>query len=647
MISTLTMLRELSPPSDRRSLHESHSTVSVRHGSLWRRIFAFAGPAYMVSVGYMDPGNWATDIEGGSRFGYELLWVLLLSNVMALLLQTLAARMGIVGGEDLAQACRGMYGRGVRIVLWLLAELAIAACDLAEVIGTVIGLKLLFGLPSEWGILVTLFDTFLLLGLQRFGIRKIEAIIVTLVFTIGACFVIELFLAQPSWGDVFPHLLPTFSSTSPFIFSHLDALYIAVGIIGATVMPHNLYLHSALVQSRTIEKTTDGMKEACKMNLLDSFLALNAAFFVNAAILILAAAAFGANGIIVSSIEDAHRLLPQFLGASVAATLFAVALLCAGQSSTVTGTLAGQIVMEGFLSFRMRPWLRRLLTRMIAIVPAAAVILLVGDSGLMSLIVVSQVILGLQLPFAIIPLLQYTNDLRRMGDFVSSRWVRIAGWIIAGLITILNVVLITGAIRHWSENLIAAGRSPIGIQITLWPLLIVALGFLFWLVASPFIGRRREREVPEAASVDAIVGSLTEPSFRKIAVALEHSPDDAKALSHAAALARTHGAELVLIHVVDGVGAQWYGDQTRDEEERLDQAYIRQLTEKLRSTGLRVKGILRYGTPSVEIIAAIKAEQVDAIVLRAHGHGFIKDRVFGQTIDAIRHAVKIPVMAVR
>lgn len=641
------MLSDHSSSSDRRSLHESHSTVSVRHGSLWRRIFAFAGPAYMVSVGYMDPGNWATDIEGGSRFGYELLWVLVLSNIMALLLQTLSARMGIVGGEDLAQACRSMYGKGVRMVLWLLAELAIAACDLAEVIGTVIGLKLLFGLSSEWGILITLLDTFLLLGLQRFGIRKIEAVIVTLIFTIGACFVIELFLAQPSWSAVFPHLLPTFSSEPPFIFSHLDALYIAVGIIGATVMPHNLYLHSALVQSRAIAKTREGMKEACKMNLLDTFLALNVAFFVNAAILILAAAAFGANGVIVSSIENAYRLLPDFLGVSLAATLFAIALLCAGQSSTVTGTLAGQIIMEGFLSFRMRPWLRRLVTRMIAIVPAAAVILFVGDSGLMGLIVISQVILGLQLPFAIIPLLQYTNDKRRMGDFVSPRWVRVAGWMIAGLITALNVVLITGEIGHWSQNLIAEGHSPIGLQLTLWSLLIVAIGFLFWLVLSPVIGRRRERVVPKTASVDDIVGALTEPSFGKIAVALEHSPDDAKALSHATALARTHGAELVLIHVVDGVGAQWYGDQTTDEEERLDQAYIRRLTKKLRSTGLRVTGILRYGTPSVEIIAAINSEQIDAIVLRAHGHGFIKDRVFGQTIDAIRHAVKIPVMAVR
>jgi manganese transport protein len=632
---------------DRRSLHESHSTVSVSHVSAWRRIFAFAGPAYLVSVGYMDPGNWATDIQGGSRFGYELLWVLLLSNLMAVLLQTLAARMGIVGGEDLAQACRGMYGKGTRMVLWLLAELAIAACDLAEVIGTVIGLKLLFGLPAEWGILVTLLDTFLLLGLQRFGIRKIEAIIVTLVFTIGACFVIELFFAQPSWSEVFPHLLPTFSKQSPFIFSHLDALYIAVGIIGATVMPHNLYLHSALVQSRTIEKTTEGMKEACKMNLLDSFLALNAAFFVNAAILILAAAAFSTNGITVSSLEDAHRLLPEFLGASFAATLFAIALLCAGQSSTVTGTLAGQIIMEGFLSFRMQPWLRRLLTRLIAIVPAAVVILFVGDRGLMSLIVVSQVILGLQLPFAIVPLLQYTNDRRRMGAFTSPRWVRFLGWMIAGLITILNVILITAAIGDWTEALIASGRSPLWMELTLWPSLIAALGFLFWIVICPIVGRHRERVLSEAASVDAIVGALTEPLFKKIAVALEHSSDDAKALSHAAALARTHSAELLLIHVVDGVGAQWYGDQTTDEEERLDQAYIRQLTDKLRSTGLRVKGILRYGTPSVEIIAAIKEEHVDAIVLRAHGHGFIKDRVFGQTIDAIRHAVKIPVMAVR
>src|SRR3954466_7062955 len=366
---------------DRKSLEEVHGSIDVppAGGSRQklRRLFAFMGPAYLVSVGYMDPGNWATDLAGGARFGYALIWVLLMSNLMAVLLQTLSARLGVVTGHDLAQACRAEYSRPVNFVLWLLAEVAIAATDLAEVLGTIIALKLLFGMPLLWGCLVTAFDTFLLLWLQRWGMRKMEAAILALVATIGACFLVEIVLARPDLGAVMTGFRP---SLPP------GALFVAIGILGATVMPHNLYLHSALVQSRRIGDDRESKATACRYNLIDSAIALNAAFFVNAAILILSAAVFHRHGIEVSSIEEAHKLLPSFLKSS-APILFGVALLCAGQSSTLTGTLAGQIVMEGYLDLKIAPWLRRLTTRLIALIPAVVVISMAGDGSTQQLLV--------------------------------------------------------------------------------------------------------------------------------------------------------------------------------------------------------------------------------------------------------------------
>ncbi len=433
-----------------RSLEDVHSTVPVGQPRFWRRLFAFAGPAYMVSVGYMDPGNWATDIEAGSRFSYELLWVLLMSNAMAVLLQTLSARMGIVAGRDLAQACREIYSRRVGLVLWVLCEIAIAACDLAEVVGTIIGLNLLFGVPLAWGLVVTACDTFLLLAIQRLGIRKMEAFILVLVLTIGGCFAIEVFWAHPDWPGVLRGLVPRLHREAPYLFPNSDALYIGIGILGATVMPHNLYLHSALVQSRQIQRNRRGLREASRFNLIDSVIALNGAFLVNAAILVLAAAVFHRHGEVVREIQDAHRLLPQFLGAAAASTLFAIALLCSGQSSTLTGTLAGQIVMEGFLQFRMRPWLRRLITRLIAIVPAMITIYWFGrrgdaqevSAGLMDLLVLSQVVLSLQLPFAVFPLVMFTSDRAKMGPHVSPRWMQALAWVVAVVIAALNVWLL-------------------------------------------------------------------------------------------------------------------------------------------------------------------------------------------------------------
>lgn len=630
-----------------KSLQEVHASVSVSHPSFWKRLIAFAGPAYMVSVGYMDPGNWATDLEGGSRFGYSLLWVLLLSNMMALLLQTLSARMGIVGGRDLAQACRDLYPKIVRIPLWILCEVAIAACDLAEVIGTVIGLKLLFGLPLEWGLIVTVCDTFLLLAIQKLGIRRMEAFIVTLVFTIGACFFIEILLADPAWGAVLRGFIPSVTSTPPFVFSNIDALYIAIGILGATVMPHNLYLHSALVQSRSVEKTPDGMKTACKFNLIDSFLALNAAFLVNAAILILSAAAFHGTGQEVAGIEEAHRLLPQFLGPSVAATLFAVALLCSGQSSTLTGTLAGQIVMEGFISLRMRPWMRRLLTRGIAIIPAALTIFFVGPGSLTDLLVLSQVVLSLQLPFAIVPLLIYTSDKRMMGPFANRLWVKILGWTAAVIIISLNVNLAVSQIAEWRTILTSSGHSSLWIDLTVVPFTVLCGILLLWIVVEPFIMRRALQSDDGHASPRDIVENLTKPQYRRIAVAVENVPGDVLAISHAVSEARVHGAELVVIHVVDGVGAQWHGPETTDEEQMSDERYINELVKELAGIGVKAHAVLRHGTPAEELIKACREECVDYVILRAHGHGFIADRVFGHTIETLRHALRVPVLAVR
>src|SRR4051794_26423663 len=433
----------------RRSLEEVHGSIPVAQRHPLRRLFAFLGPAYLVSVGYMDPGNWATDLEGGARFGYSLIWVLLMSNMMAVLLQTLAVRLGVVTGHDLAQACRAEYSRGLNVVLWVLAEVAIAACDLAEVLGTIIALKLLFGMPMLWGCLVTAFDTFILLGLQRWGMRTMEAVVLALVMTIGGCFLIQIFMARPDAVAMLHGLRPELLGGGK--------LFVAIGILGATVMPHNLYLHSALVQTRRIGKDEASQATACRYNLFDTTLALNAAFFVNAAILILSAAVFHRRGLEVASIEEAYKLLPAFLG-SAAPILFGVALLCAGQSSTLTGTLAGQIVMEGYLHMRIAPWLRRLITRLIALTPAVLVIYLTGEGGTQNLLVLSQVILSLQLSFAVIPLIHFTSSRRNMGTFATPPWAQAFAWLTAAIIVTLNGKLVFSQAGDWVGLAQESGR---------------------------------------------------------------------------------------------------------------------------------------------------------------------------------------------
>jgi manganese transport protein len=433
-------------PRVRPSLPESYHSIRVPGGvSFWRKALAFAGPGYMVAVGYMDPGNWATDLAGGARFGYTLLSVILLSNLMAILLQALALKLGIVTGRDLAQACRDHYSRPVSFVLWVLCEIAIAACDLAEVIGSAIALNLLFGIPLIWGVCLTAMDVLLILLLQNRGFRYLEAFVITLVATIGVCFAIELVMAQPALAEVVRGLVP-----SSQILTNPTMLYIAIGILGATVMPHNLYLHSSIVQTRKVLPDDAAKREAIQFATLDSTVALLFAFFINAAILILASATFHSSGHAeVADIGDAYRLLTPLLGTTLASTLFAVALLASGQNSTITGTLAGQIVMEGFLNIRLPAWLRRLITRLIAIIPAVIVTALYGEKGAGSLLILSQVILSLQLSFAVVPLVYFTSQRSKMGRFVNPTWLAATAWVVATGIIGLNAWLLFGTFREW------------------------------------------------------------------------------------------------------------------------------------------------------------------------------------------------------
>jgi manganese transport protein len=417
------------------SLPEAHRTIPISHNASWfRKILAFAGPGYLIAVGYMDPGNWATDIGGGSKFGYTLLSVVLISNLLAMFLQALSAKLGIATGRDLAQACRGHYSRRMTIFLWIVCELAIAACDLAEVLGSAVALNLLFRIPLLLGVLLTAFDVLIVLALQGRGFRLIEAFVVTLIASIGLCFAYEIFFARPLWLEAAHGFVPRLE-----ILRNKEMLYIAIGILGATVMPHNLYLHSSIVQTRAFGQSNPEKREALRFAVIDSTVALFFALFINAAILVLGAAAFHTRGMNeVADIAEAYKLLSPVLGAGLASTLFACALLASGQNSTLTGTLAGQIVMEGFIDIRLKPWLRRLVTRSIAILPAILVIAIAGEGKLTALLILSQVVLSFQLPFAVIPLVQFTSDKAKMGEFVNSRATAVIAWGVAAAILFFN-----------------------------------------------------------------------------------------------------------------------------------------------------------------------------------------------------------------
>jgi manganese transport protein len=615
------------------SQSDNHFTdsIDVKKKSWLHRLFAFVGPAYLVSVGYMDPGNWATDIEGGARFGYTLIWVLLMSNLMAVLLQTLAARLGVVTGLDLAQGCRREYAAPLNFLLWVLAEIAIAATDLAEALGTIIGLNLLFGLPLLWGCLVTACDTFLLLVLFRLGIRKMEAFIVSLVALIGGCFVLEVFLARPEWASIAAGFRPILNSQS---------LYIAIGMIGATVMPHNLYLHSCLVQSRQISKTFTGRERACKFNFLDSAVALNLAFFVNAAILIMAAATFNRRGIEVTQIQQAHSLLDTILGSRIAPIAFAVALIAAGQSSTLTGTISGQIVMEGFLNIRMRPWLRRLMTRAIALVPAVIVIAIAGDTGTYRLLILSQVVLSLQLPFAVIPLINFTSDKKKMGTFANNIFVKVAAWIVAVIIVALNLKLVFDEMMLW------CAAAP-WLWVILGPLAVLLLGTLAFITFMPLVRREKVWTTPELELGEKLGRQIRPITIRHIGVAVEHAEGDTKIVSAAITLAKSYNASITLVHVVVSPGTAVYGKESESLHSKADKTYLERLAEEIEERQFQVNTDLRFGRPVDELIKAAKDNAFDLYVFGSHGHRLVGDIIYGQTVDSVRHAIDIPVFIVR
>ncbi len=612
-------------------VHESVDTTAPRKG--WRRILAYIGPAYLVSVGYMDPGNWATDLQGGAKFGYQLIWVLLMSNLMALLLQSLSARLGIVRRRDLAQANREAYPPLVNFCLYILAELAIAACDLAEVLGMAIGIHLLTGLPLVWGTVITVLDTFLFLILQRYGIRKMEAFIICLVLIIGCSFLVEILLAQPHMGDVVKGFVPT-------ALNH-EALYIAVGIIGATVMPHNLYLHSALVQTRKISTDTKGIRKAIKYNLIDSTIALNAAFFVNAAILILAASVFFTSGNTdVAQIQDAHKLLEPLLGSKLAPVLFAVALIAAGQSSTLTGTLAGQIVMEGYLQLRINPWLRRLLTRLIAIVPAVLVIVLYGESKVDDLLVFSQVILSLQLGFAVIPLIHFVSDKQTMGEYVIKNYVKVAAWLVAIILVFLNVKLVgEETLKLFSSDAMWYWKALLVLAIIGFVWLFLTMTFL------PLIQKRRQKQRATLHGETVVLKNLDIKQTSRIAVSLDFSASDEKLIAYALAQGHT-SVSYVLLHVVESVSARYLGEASDDDETRKDRLRLQNYAAQLQEKGYEVTTVIGYRNRVNEIVRMVKESGADMLVMGAHRHSGLKDYIFGETIEDVRHRLPIPVLIV-
>lgn len=625
----------MTEPHPQTSLSEVHGSVKVDSKmGFWKKLFAFLGPAYMVSVGYMDPGNWATDIAGGSQFGYALIWVLLMSNLMALLLQSLSARLGIVRGRDLAQASREMFPGFVNYYLYGLAEIAIAACDLAEILGMAIGLNLLFDIPLLWGVMISALDTFLLLFLLNHGIRKMEVFIISLVATIGGAFVVQMFIAEPNLTQVVGGFVPSALNDT--------ALYIAIGIIGATVMPHNLYLHSALVQTRKFDRTPTETRRAIRFNFIDSTIALNAAFFVNAAILILAGSAFYTAGLYeVSDITEAHHLLEPLLGSQLAPVLFAIALLCAGQSSTITGTLAGQIIMEGYLNLRIAPWIRRLITRLIAIAPAVLVIHYYGEKATGDLLILSQVILSLQLGFAVIPLIHFVSDRDRMGEFVIPAWMRLAAWICAGIIVVLNIKLVINQIEEWLRI-----DDGIATRFLVIPFAVFSLGMLFYITFAPVVRKLRHRG--ERIPHTDFRGFIPQPGItpQRIAVCLDFGNGDQNALQKAIDQGGKE-ATYFLIHITESAGARWLGTDIRDMETDKDMERLQGYLMALSAKGYQVNIRHGFGTPSRKIPEIVKENGCDLVVMSAHGHKALMDFILGSTVDSVRHRVQVPVLIVQ
>lgn len=614
------------------SLGEVNQSVDTRKRNGIKRILAFFGPAYLVSVGYMDPGNWATDLAGGSKFGYTLIWVLLMSNLMALLLQSLSARLGIVRGRDLAQANRETYPRYVNFIFYVLAEIAIAATDLAEILGMAIGIQLLTGLSLIWGIFITVADTFLFLLLQRLGIRKMEAFIICLVAIIGFSFLSEMFIAKPQLDEIAKGFIPSLPNE--------EALYIAIGIIGATVMPHNLYLHSALVQTRKIKRNNEGIKKALKLNFIDSAIALNAAFFVNAFILILSATAFyktGRNDVV--EIKQAHEMLAPILGTNLAPMLFAIALIAAGQSSTITGTLAGQIVMEGYLHLRITPWVRRLITRLVAVVPAMLVILIKGEENVDALLIFSQVLLSLQLGFAIIPLIHFTSDKNKMGAFAIKPLIIALASLITAVLVYLNIrMVVEQAAQYFAES----DNTLVKILILFGGLLYVAL--LIIAIVYPLINKHRDEKIKLHPESDGSI-PFEVPVYKNIGIALDFSRDDKKLIAHA--LGQGNASSIYyLIHVVESAATRIMGDSVDDMETRNDQERLEHYAAELSLKNISSTACLGYNDRVSEIVRIVEENNIDLLVIGSHGHKGLKDIVYGQTVSSVRHNLKIPVLVI-
>jgi manganese transport protein len=618
-----------------KSLEEVNASVNTTGKSKWRNFLSFIGPAYMISVGYMDPGNWATDIAGGSQFGYSLIWVLVMSNLIALLLQSHCARLGIVAGKDLAQASRESYPPFVNFFLYLLAEVAIAACDLAEVIGMAIGIHLLFPDVSIFaGVCITVLDSFLLLFLLNKGIRKMEAFIISLVGLIGISFLTQLIIAKPEVSQIAMGLIPGIENK--------EALYIAIGIIGATVMPHNLYLHSSLVQTRKFRRNKEGIREALRFNIIDSAVALNLALFVNAAILILAATTFFNKGLHgVTEIEEAHQLLAPILGNSLAPILFAVALIAAGQSSTITSTLAGQVVMEGYLELRLQPWIRRLITRLLAIIPALITISLLGEESTGQMLILSQVILSMQLGFAVIPLIHFVSDKNKMGEFSIPLWQKAGSWIAASIIVFLNIILVYGFV----EDLLLNSGNTVLISFTLVPFCILCFVILLYITFMPFFRKRLQHKKSDIhGRPEPIVFSELKP-YKTIGITVDFGKSDQKAINKALMIGGRE-AQYVILHVLESTNAVVYGEEAFDMEREKDYSYLKAYANMIKERGFMCDVQLGYGNPKTAIPLMIQKLNCDLLVMGTHGHKTIKDIFLGATIDSVRHNIEIPLLLV-
>ncbi|MDD3477366.1 MAG: Nramp family divalent metal transporter [Candidatus Izemoplasmatales bacterium] len=601
----------------------------------FRKLAAFIGPAYLVSVGYMDPGNWATDIAGGSQFGYRLIWIILLSNIMAILFQSLSSRLGIISGKDLAQASSSHYPKTVNFILWILSEIAIISTDIAELLGTAIGISLIFKVPILWGVVITGFDTLLLMVINKLGIRKMEAFIILLIFIIGASFLAEIIISQPDYHNILSGFVPSIPNAT--------ALYIGIGIIGATIMPHNLYLHSSLVQTRKIDRTPEGFRQAIKFNIIDSVIALNFAFLVNAAILIVAAAVFYESGRYdVGDIITAHQLLEPILGSNLAPILFGIALIAAGQSSTITGTYAGQVVMEGYIHLRLQPWVRRLITRLLAIIPALFVIITYGEGASAQLLILSQVILSLQLSFAVVPLIHFVSSKKFMKDYAIKVPMRVVAWFLAAVILGLNVVLVYNTMTAWLSS---------GVHIVVYLLVILGIlaliGLLVFIVVEPFLNKFRNPNKVSIHHLNTVPQIAKIEPYKKIALALDFSQSDSSVLSHTLHLSN-FDTQILLIHIVESAGAEIYGDVIQDQETEIDSKMLEQYKKRLNELGYRnVVTEIGFGQPHLQIPKLVNDRQVDLIVFGSHGHRGFKDLMFGSVFDRVKHRLKVPMMVAK